>query len=210
MGHRGAHLPVLSLTVLRAPTVALACSQHSNQKGFCQYSLMHCFKFKICAASNFPLTVKESFSTVIREDNAMTSISLHLDHWQIWLTGTLNILSKLVVIFEQDVVLAYVYWMCMEEVLNACPPETPATEITVTRYSIRAMSLRLGLPKSTIHDKLQRLNELGFIELDGKFLSIAKGKNGEPKLLEMYPDYRNDIEAMLEGIKNKSSVVVMR
>ena len=140
----------------------------------------------------------------------MTEVSLHLDHWKFWVSGTLNVLTSLANALEGDIVAASVYLLCMEEVLLNCPPETKAVEFTTQRYSLRAMSARLRLPKSTIYDKIRKLEHLGFIIIDNGHISIAAGDDGNPKLMEHYPNLRRDIETMLTRIRTSESIVVKR
>jgi hypothetical protein len=140
----------------------------------------------------------------------MTEVPLHLDHWKLWVSGTLNVLTSLADALEGDIIAATVYLLCMEEVLLNCPPETKAVEFTSRRYSVRAMGARLRLPKSTVYDKIHKLERLGFVIADKGYLSISAGDDGNPKLLERYPDLRHDIETMLTRIKTSDSIVVKR
>jgi len=140
----------------------------------------------------------------------MKELPLHLDHWKLWVSGTLNVLTLLADALEGDITAATVYLLCMEEVLLNCPPETKAVEFASRRYSIRAMGARLRLPKSTVFDKIHKLERLGFVTLDKGYLSISAGDDGNPKLLERYPNLRHDIEAMLTRIKTGDSIVVKR
>ena len=140
----------------------------------------------------------------------MTEIPLHLDHWKFWVSGTLNVLNSLASALEGDIVAASVYLLCMEEVLLNCPPKTKVVEFTTQRYSLRAMSSRLRQPKSTIYDKIRKLEHLGFIIIDNGHISIAAGDDGNPKLMEHYPNLRRDIETMLTRIRTSESIVVKR
>ena len=140
----------------------------------------------------------------------MTETPLHLDHWKFWVSGTLNVLTSLATALEGDIVAASVYLLCMEEVLLNCPPETKAVEFTTHRFSLRAMSARLRLPKSTIYDKIHKLERLGFVIIDNGHISIAAGDDGNPKLMEHYPNLRQDIETMLTLIRTSESIVVKR
>lgn len=140
----------------------------------------------------------------------MKEIPLHLDHWKLWVSGTLNVLISLADALEGDIVAASVYLLCMEEVLLNCPPETKAVEFTTRRYSLRAMGARLRLPKSTVYDKIHKLERLGFVIIDKGHIAIAAGDDGKPKLMEHYPNLRQDIETMLSRIRTIESIVVKR
>jgi DNA-binding IclR family transcriptional regulator len=55
-------------------------------------------------------------------------------------------------------------------------------------YTVRALEARSGIPKSTVHRKLQHLEKLVLIELNRGRLAIASDEFGRSVLASQLPD----------------------
>ena len=126
---------------------------------------------------------------------------LHLSQWLSWATGTLEVVSNLTKRLDGDVLSAVILILIYEQSLLASGATIKVGGLLIKPYSVRAIASRLGAAKSTVHSKLLKLIELGYLERSKAGFSLIPSPDGSTIAAQRHPEIKVILESMLEKIK---------
>lgn len=130
-----------------------------------------------------------------------SEFNIHLNQWLTWTSGTVDVVGHVTKKLNGDLPSAIILILIFEQSLLQSGANKRDWGILIKPYSVRAIANRLGISKSTVHAKLVKLSELGYIERSELGFSLIPLPDGSTTAAQRHPEIKFILESMLEKIR---------